>query len=83
MIIYKSGYCSIDYVVDAIASGGSWMASSRGTCLVTNIYATLTIPDPDSPDGAGILECKHYHSSGTSFSQFSIIMDGDDACIVW
>ena len=78
----KSFICSTDLVVDPIAPGGTWTASSRGVCLVTYIYAALHIPDPDFPDAAGILECKHYHSSGTSYSQFSIIMDGEDACCV-
>ena len=71
--------CSPDSVLESVASGDTWTASSRGLCLVTNIYTTLTIPDSDYP---GTLTCKEYHSSGTSYSQYSIIMDGDDACSV-
>ena len=71
--------CSPDSVLESVASGDTWTASSRGLCLVTNIYTTLTIPDSDYP---GTLTCKEYHSSGTSYSQYSIIMDGEDACCV-
>ena len=78
-IEYESTFCSNDYVGDAIASGGSWTASSRGACLVRTIHATLTIPVGYRKN----LSCTHYWSVwGTSYSQFSIIMDGDDACCV-
>ena len=70
--------CSSDYVYEAIGGyGGSWTASSRGVCLVNTISAFLAFPG--FPDG---LECGQYKSSGTSYSQYSIIMDGEDACSV-
>jgi len=75
-------FCSEDTVWGVIVSGDAWTASSRGACLVTNIHTTLTIADADFPDGASSLTCKNYHSSGTGYSQFSIIMDGEDACSV-
>ena len=68
--------CSEDMVWGVIGSGDAWTASSRGACLVTNIYTTLTIAD------GGSITCKKYHSSGTGYAQFSIIMDGDWACCV-
>ena len=67
--------CSSDYVYEAIAPGGSWTASSRGVCLVYRIAAVLALPG--LPDG---FVCGRYKSSGTSYSQYSIIMDGDNTC---
>ena len=69
--------CDDDHVHNAIASGGTWTASRRGLCLVIKITAALALPG--LPDG---LVCAPYTSSGTSSSQFSIRMDGDDACSV-
>ena len=69
--------CSVDYINEGIASGGKWTASSRGVCLITIITAVIALPS--LPDG---LVCDSYQSSGTSYSQFAIIMDGDDACRV-
>merc|ERR1711865_131293 len=74
-VVYEG--CSNDYVYEAIAPGGSWTASSRGVCLVRIISAILALPG--LPDG---LTCGRYKSSGTSYSQYSIIMDGEDACSV-
>ena len=72
-------FCSTDtYAGDPnfLAPGGTWSASSRGTCLVTSIHATLLLPDGKDP-----LWCQ-YGSTGTSFSEYSIIMKGEDACCV-
>ena len=76
-VVYNGGYCADDYVYEAIAPGGSWTASSRGLCLVHFVSAILALPG--FPDG---FECGQYKSSGTSYSQYSIIMDGDchDVC---
>lgn len=76
----SSLFCSNDaYAGDPnfLAPGGTWSASSRGTCLVTYIHATLTLPD-----GKDTLWFIPYGSMGTSFSEFSIIMKGEDACCV-
>ena len=74
---YATHFCSNDYIQEIIVSGGTWTASSRGACLVTKIEATLTRPN------GGSWECDSYRSSGTSYSQFSIIMGyGDDGCCV-
>ena len=69
--------CSSDYVYEAIAPGGSWTASSRGLCLVHFVSAILALPGY-----GGGKDCGQYKSSGTSYSQYSIIMDGEDACSV-
>ena len=73
-VIYLGGmFCSNDAF-----PGGTWSASSRDTWLVTYITATLTLPDgTENP-----LWCSPYKSTGTSFSEFSIIMKGEDACSV-
>ena len=76
-VVYNGSWCSDDYVYEAIAPGGSWTASSRGVCLVYRIRVVLALPG--LPDG---LTCRLYKSSGTSYSQYSIIMDGEDACSV-
>ena len=80
LIGYKSRLCRKNgYVDDAIASGGTWTSSSRGACFVSTIRATLTIP-------AGYrkhLKCTRYkRNPGDTYSIFSIIMKGDDACCV-
>ena len=76
-VVYNSGLCSTDYIDDGLAPGGTWTASSRGACLVKEIVVTLT--HPWHPDG---LACAPYTSSGTSYSIYSILMKGDDACCV-
>ena len=58
-----------------LAGGQSWSARSRGACLVTSINATLYLPKV-------ILGCASYKSSGTSYSQFYIIMNNEDTCCV-
>ena len=79
-----------DIIREVLAPGEKWTASSRGICLLKKNFATLTISPGcagnstwnNNSDGAGTLTCKHYHSSGTSYSQFAIVMDGEDACSV-
>ena len=73
----RSMCCDDQFVHDALTSGGTWTALFRGLCLVTKITATLALPG--LRDG---LVCAPYTSSGTSSSQFSIRMDGNDACSV-
>ena len=70
-------FCSDDkYLVN---SGQTWSAtSSRGICMVGYINAELTLPDGDD----GNLICTPYNSVGTSYSQYYIIMKGDNACCV-
>ena len=60
-----------------LAPGDTWEASSRGWCLVKEIYAYIFLPG--LPDG---LACAPYKSSGTSYSEFFIIMKGEDACCI-
>ena len=98
IVMYVAQSCSSpspDRKWGVIASGDTWATGSKA-CLVKMIYTALTTPDPDSPDAPDYhpsypnrkervrtLTCrKYYYSSGTSYSQFSIIMDGDDACCV-
>ena len=69
-------FCLDDFIVKGIASGDTWTASSRGLCLVGTVGAALTLPD------GRYLKCYSYYSAGTTYSEFSIIMDGDDACCV-
>ena len=76
-VIYKGWglSCSDDkFVVD---SAQTWSATSRGFCLVKKIRARLTLDD-----GSPSLVCYDYKSSGTSYSQFYIIMNGDNGCCV-
>lgn len=44
----------------------SWTAKSRGVCLLTRISATVYTPDHT-------VDAESYRSSGTSYSQFSIL----------
>ena len=72
---YSTDFCKNDRY--SVAAHQTWKASSRGTCLVSTITAVLTLPD-----GSGLL-CDYYWSlPATSYSIFSIIMKGDDACCV-
>ena len=68
-------FCSSDEIKEGIAAGQTWSATSRGVCLVTSIQATISTQ-------AGWVECASYKSSGTSYSQFYIIMNGEYACCV-
>ena len=78
---YSTHACSADNA-GVIVSGDAWTASSRGACLVYRIHASLTVPDVRTKRGTSALTCASYASSGTSYSIFSIIMDGEDACCV-
>ena len=69
--------CKSDSMNEGLPAGETWTASSRGACLITWVTATPTLPN--LPDG---LKCASYHSSGTSYSIFFILMKGDDACCV-
>ena len=67
-VSYASIFCSDDNY-SAGANGGTWTASSRGVCLVTEVSATLFV------DGKPV-NATPYSSSGTSYSQFAIIQIG-------
>ena len=73
--------CDWDYITEGIASGEIWTGPSRGLCLVKQIGASLTVPDGGGDYGGTRLRCTAYKSSGTSYSVFSIIMDGDRCCV--
>jgi|tagenome__1003787_1003787.scaffolds.fasta_scaffold20986460_6 hypothetical protein len=59
----------------SVESGGTWKARGRGACLVTRITATLNTPE-------GPTAATPYVSSGTSFSQFSIVFTGESSFAV-
>ena len=83
MVAYSTHYfCTDDNIAEGIAPGDTWMARSRGVCLVTHIWATLTLPDKLRQKKNHSLLCKMYYSPGTTYSLFSIIMDGDGGCCV-
>jgi hypothetical protein len=67
---YASIFCSDDNY--SVTPNTSWEASSRGTCLVTEIDAVLTTPN-------GNIQASPYQSSGTSYSQFAIIQTGSSS----
>lgn len=64
---YASIFCSDDNY--SVLRDETWIASSRGVCLVTRITATVRTP-------SGNIEAEPYVSSGTSFSRFAIIQVG-------
>ena len=68
-----------DDIHERIAPGQTWTATSRGICTVIGILVELTLPNRRLP-----LTCAPYEDGFfcTSYSQFSIIMKGDDACCV-
>ena len=68
-------FCSPDVNKEGIAAGQTWSATSRGVCLVTSIHAKLSTQ-------TGWMVCATYRSSGTSYSQFYIIMNNEDTCCV-
>ena len=75
--------CRQDFIPEGIVSGDTWTEpTSRGLCLVKKISAVLTLPNHTSNAPYGELRCNPYKSSGTSYSIYSIIMDGDDRCCV-
>ena len=53
----------------------TWSTKSRGICLVTTMRVDLVRPDGEK------LKCEDYDGC-TSYSQFFIIMKGDNACCV-
>lgn len=57
-------------ITEGIAPGDTWTATSRSLCTVNYIYAFLTLPDDSQ------LIFTHYHSQGTTYSMFSIIING-------
>jgi len=75
-VIYGQTFCHDDRILEGIAPGDTWTATSRGLCTVRNIYAYLTLPDDSQ------LDCTQYYSAGTTYSEFSVIMGGVDGCCV-
>ena len=66
---YASAFCSDD---DYTAQPGTkWFASSRGVCLITRVTATVQTPNGDKTAAS-------YSSSGTSYSKFAVIGEGDN-----
>ncbi|MCI1780191.1 MAG: hypothetical protein LKI53_09610 [Bacteroidales bacterium] len=61
---YMSALCSNDHY--NVTPNTQWKAKSRGVCLLTKITATLKTPNGD-------IVATPYESSGTSYSDFSII----------
>ena len=71
-----------DYV--PIPAGETWTVkdTSRGLCLVSSIIrVSLLIIKPEYTN-LFFLDCDSYGSSGTHYSEFYIIMTGDDSCAV-
>ena len=77
--------CESDFMYEGLPAGQTWTASSRGLCLVNRIHATLgyhtkdgefhwVTCDPYTPNMPNIF--------GTSYSIYSVLMKGDDACCV-
>ena len=71
---HPSTWCRRDEI-PGIAPGDTWSTKSRGICLVTTIRVDLVRPDGEK------LKCEDYDGC-TSYSQFFIIMKGDNACCV-
>jgi hypothetical protein len=69
-VSYKSVFCGDDNYFTTMAE--PYKADSRGVCLVTKITATV-----DTPDGK--VTAEPYTSSGTSYSQFSVVDNGKDS----
>ena len=63
---YMSLFCSNDHYT--VTPTTTWIAKSRGVCLVTKITATVKTP-------SGNIKATSYTSSGTSYSQFAILQD--------
>ena len=76
-------FCSDDDIIEGIAPGETWSQTSRGICNVYKISAYLTVPDGQGSYGGSELRCTPYVANwGTSYSIFSIIMKGNNACCV-
>lgn len=65
--------CSTDHFDDL--RNGQSTNLSRGLCLVSEICASLSTPSGD-------IACECYSSSGTSYSQYALIMTGSNTCEV-
>jgi len=61
---YASAFCSDDSFT--IGPKGEWTASSRGACLVTQVYADVNVAGKS-------VRATPYTSSGTSYSEFAVI----------
>ena len=78
--------CTVYY--KPIPAGETWTVkdTSRGFCLVSSISGIaleLEAPPPENPNQTPVfLECDSYESSGTHYSDYFIIMTGDDSCAV-
>ena len=66
---YMSLFCSNDHYT--VTPTTTWIAKSRGVCLVTKITATVKTP-------SGNIKATSYTSSGTSYSQFAILQTGEN-----
>ena len=49
-----------------------WTGTSRGLCLITGVTATMV------KSGGNRVDCEPYTSSGTSYSQFSVLYDASN-----
>ena len=74
--------CESDFMYEGLPAGQTWTASSRGLCLVNKIHATLGYHTEDGE--FHWVTCARYtpHNIGTSYSIYSVLMKGDDACCV-
>ena len=66
---YPTFLCTNDHYT--VTPNTTWIAKSRGLCLVTKITATVKTP-------SGNIEATPYTSDGTTFSQFAIIQTGEN-----
>lgn len=73
-VSYLSFFCSNDNY-EVAGNGGTWQATSRGVCLVTEVSAVLQTPNGNVP-------ATPYTSSGTSYSQFVIVQTGPNSYAV-
>jgi hypothetical protein len=60
-------FCSNDDY--SVSPGDTWTEGSRGVCLVTKIDATLNVNGVD-------VQATPYESSGTSYSQYAVVVYG-------
>ena len=72
---YGCCFCSTDDIDEGIAPGDTWSGTSRGICAVTEITAILTLPDGEK------LTCAPYKSLSTTYSEFFIIMKGEEEAL--
>ena len=69
--------CPYDFMNEGLSYGQTITASSRGLCLVDQIYATLWYYTEERDYNTKVI-CAPYHSSGTSHSIYSILLKGND-----